>query len=118
MAVAAFAYTRIMNNNLTVSPQKSVRRTQMADGLQKQAARYSKTLGNMSITYLMTDAEYLLFLTWWKTTAAFGSQFFDFKSPVTDLIEDGRMIEGTYEAIPVNTKQTHWYVSMNVEVWL
>lgn len=118
MAVAAFAYTKFFSSEMAVQNQPSVRRTVMSDGLPKQAQRYSRTLEQFSMVYFMSNAQFVSFRSWWDSTANHGTEWFNFTNPITDAVEDGRIINGAYTAVPFTGQQTHWRISMVVESWL
>lgn len=118
MSVAAFAYTKILTGQYTQQVQSSVRRTQMSDGLAKQAKRYSKTYVRHNMVYLMTSAQYVSFLTWWENTANYGIEYFDFYNPQTGATEDGRIVGGDFTTSPFDSQLGHYAISMQVETLL
>lgn len=116
MAEVGFSYYKRMRA-YTTAPQPSIRRTPMSDGLSKQAKRYQRTLDQHSVEYLMTNAQYLAFRTWWENTVEFGALWFDFVDPITDATIDGRIVGGSYSSTPYTASQSYWVVSMAVETW-
>lgn len=90
----------------------------MDDGLPKQAARYSKVLAHHKMSFLLTAAQYTSFLTWWKTTAGFGSLWFNFVEPIAGATVDGRLVGGEFQATPLTVRQTHYKLDVTVEAWI
>ena len=118
MTVAAFEYKKILSSRWTASPQKSVRRTPIENGLPKQIPRFSRTLSVNNMSYLLTAQQYQEFIIWWKDTASFGSQWFDFTDPVNDVVIEGRIQEGNYQVRPYDVCYSHFEITMVVEAWI
>ena len=116
MALIAFpAYGEIMTREFSETPSDNSYRTEMENGYAKQARRSQTNLVQMTIKYLFSAAEYATFKTWYFDTAAAGTSFFDWASPVDDVVRDTRIVKGTMTAVPVNPHMTHYYVSMTFE---
>lgn len=118
MAVAAFAYTKILASYSAGPQPGAVRRSDMESGEPKQAPRFSRVLQQHNMKYLLTAAQYTSFITWWKSTANFGTAWFDYYNPITASTEDGRMVSGEYSVEPFSATLSHYVVSMTVESWL
>jgi len=113
MAVAAFAYTKILTSEGSSTPQdNAVVRNQMSDGYPSQFDRFSVDFITYDITYLMSSSEYASFITWWKANK---SQFFNFTDPIDAVVRDGRIVEGKFTASPYTAKSSYFSVSMSVE---
>lgn len=94
-------------------------RSEMTGGYSKVAKRSSKQIKNHKITYVFSAAEYDTFKYFFHTTAADGTLFFvwtDVASANND-IKDARIVDGTYEAMPVNGAMRHWLVTLNIETY-
>ena len=115
MAATAFAYTKILTGTYSQVPVNATRRTPMSDGIAKQAKRFNKSYINHSMTYLMTNAQFASFKTWWTTTSSYGALAFDFLNPTTNTTVDGRIPDGVYNANPLNSDWTYWVVEVTIE---
>lgn len=116
MAIASFVYDRILTSRWVMNPQESVYRSPMDSGLPKQIPRFTKTLGINQMTYLFTAAQYATFESvWWAQTSSFGSLWFDFVNPRTDIVSDGRIIGGAYQVNPYDICYDYFKVDMKVE---
>lgn len=116
MASISFpGYGTVMTREYSETPVQNVYRTEMEAGYAKQAQRSNTNLVQMTIKYLFTDAEFATFKTWFYTTSASGSLFFDWVSPVDGVTRDTRIVNGQISSTPVDPQMSHWFVSMTFE---
>jgi hypothetical protein len=108
----------LMSRELSETANSNVLRTEMEGGYQKQAKKFSKSLLTRNVVYLFTNAEYAAFKTWFYTTAANGSLFFNWTDVVDNVTKDARIVNGVYEARPVAPSLSHWYVSFQLETYV
>jgi hypothetical protein len=109
--------TLLTGNNYAKLPQPTMLRSEMESGPAKQRPSSSVLMVQHSVTYLYTNAEYTAFLSWYKTTAAFGALFFNWHDPTDGTTKDGRIVNGTISvAQPSSPSVTHWTVQMIIEV--
>lgn len=116
-AIASFSGGRFMSGQYSESIQSKVLRTDMDAGLPKQAKRNTRQLFQRNMTYLFTDAEYAAFKAWHKNTAQYGAKWFVYVDPVSGDTIDARIVEGKYDAQPVNARMNNWFVTFILEVW-
>lgn len=93
-------------------------RTEMEDGLPKQAKIRSRVLVTRPVNlYLSSKADYLSFLEWYTTDLSDGALWFDFQDPVTNTLKQGRFVGGELVGVPQNAHLANWYVATSIETW-
>jgi hypothetical protein len=117
-AINFYTGGKLMTRDFSEVPTPNLIRTEMEGGYQKQAKKFAKSLTTYNVVYLFTNAEYALFKTWFYTTAANGSLFFNYTSPIDNVTRDSRIVNGVFEARVVNPTMTHWYVSFQIEAYV
>ena len=109
---------RLMTGPLTESPAKHILRTEFESGDIKQTRLSQKQRMVQKMTFVYTNDEYTTFKAWHRDTALMGALKFDFADPQNDTVRDYRIIEGRYEAAPLNQKLEHWSVVMSWEYFI
>lgn len=117
-AINFYTGGKLMTREFSETPTPNILRTEMEGGYQKQAKKNSKSLTVYNVTYLFTSAEYTAFKTWFYSTAANGSLFFNYTSPIDAVTRDSRIVGGAFDAKPVTPTMTHWYVSFQIEAYV
>ena len=117
-AINFYSGGKLMTRELSETATSNILRTEMEGGYQKQAKKFSKSILTRNVVYLFTSAEYSAFKTWFYTTAANGSLFFNWTDPVDSVTKDARIVEGVYESRPVSPTLAHWYVSFKIETYV
>ena len=112
------SYGRLMTGPLTEVPNPNVLRTEFESGDIKQTRRASKQRMAQKIVFIYTNAEYTTWKTWFRDTALMGALKFDFTDPQNDTLRDYRILNGAYEANPLNQKLEHWSVEMTWEYFI
>jgi hypothetical protein len=108
----------LTGNNYQRMPVPTMLRTDMESGPSKQRPNSSVMMIQHSVTYVFTYAEYNSFMTWYKTTAAFGSLWFNWNDPTDGVTKSGRIVGGTItNAQPQSASVSHWAVQMVIEVY-
>ena len=98
--MAAFpSYGEFLLDGFGEQPESPLVRTNMESGPVKQAKLRSKIRVVRNVTYRFTNAEYVTWKTWHKTTVAFGALWFDWINPLDGATVQGRIINGLYNAI-------------------
>jgi len=115
MAITSFQFTKILTGAYTQTPVDATRRTEMSDGVAKQATRFNKSYINHKMSYLMTAAEFASFKTWWTGSSGYGALAFNFANPTTNTTVDGRIPDGLYTATPNDSEWLYWVVDITVE---
>lgn len=103
------------NTNLSTQSKTPVLRTEMDSGLVRQIARFSTTQRTFSATWTLNATEYATFKTFFYTTLANGTLFFDVTLPTDNGDEDLslRFVDGTFK--DVYQPHGQWNVSATLE---
>lgn len=110
-----YAGGRMLTSEYSESVNSNALRTDMTGGYAKQAKRASKQVKVCEATYFYTAAEFEAFKTWFKDTAADGVLFFNWNDPVSGNTIDARIVNGVYNAKPMNARMKHWNVVLQIE---
>lgn len=112
------SYVSIAFDGFNEKYESNLLRTEMEDGLPKQAKIKDKTLVTRSVNlYLSSKADYLSFLEWFKSTLQYGALWFDFTDPVTETVKQARFVGGELKGIPQNAHLANWYIATSIETW-
>ena len=97
----------------TVRP--NIYRTNMEGGTAKQAQRYSITFIERHVAYRFTAREYANFKMWFYETVKHGARWFNWLDPVDNKTKEARMVEGKWQANPIDAAHRLWTVSFILE---
>lgn len=112
------SYVSIAFDGFSEKYESSLLRTDMEDGLPKQAKVRSKVLVTRAVNlYLASKADYLNFLSWFSTDLHDGALWFDFQDPVTNTLKQARFVGGELTATPQNAHLANWYIATSIETW-
>lgn len=117
--MAAFpAYMKPLIRGFAKSPNMVISRTEMEDGMTKQAKTKARALVVRPIAYLVRSlADFQAWETFFNTTINGGADWFDWVDPIDGLTKTARIVNGKYTASPLNGLVTDWEVSMEIETW-
>jgi hypothetical protein len=108
----------LTGNNYSRIPQPAMLRTEMDSGPSKQRPSTSQAMMQNGVTYVFTYAEYNAFLTWYKTTAALGSLWFNWTDPMDGVTKSARILNGAItSATPQSASVSHWAVQFVLETY-
>lgn len=111
------SYLEFQSSGYSIEPTSNVHRSTMEDGKIKQARRNQKQRVIRSVQYLATAAEFESFKTWYKNDSFFGAKYFNWTDPVEDTTKDARMVDGLYQATPLNTRMHYYYITLKLETY-
>jgi hypothetical protein len=106
---------RVMTGNYSEKVKANLDRTDMETGPAKTRPRQSLTTIERPVTYLFTAVEKAAFKTWFKTTAKYGSLWFNWVDPDDGVTKDARIVDGAPDFKGLNVKLSHWYCTLNIE---
>ena len=117
--MAAFpAYLKLMRDGFGKEPEPIVNRTQMDDGMVKQAKVKARALVGRPVKYAAdTKADYTSWETFFNTTVNDGADWFDWTDPLDGVVKLARIVQGSYQARTINGALTRWEISMRIETW-
>lgn len=110
---------RFMSGQTQEQIVSNLLRSEMTSGFAKQAKRSTKMRVNRSVTYLMSTGEFDYFKDWHENTAMDGALMFNYTDPMTanNDIVDARIVEGVYQATPLNPRAHYLTVNFLMELY-
>ena len=99
------------------TPHANFVRTNMEQGFAKQAKRSAVSLVRRTVRYVLSEAEYATFKTFFYDTAEHGNLFFNWTDPVDGVTKDTRIVEGTFSAVPLTARWNFYEVTMTFETY-
>lgn len=99
--------------------QSAVTRAEMEIGPAKQITTASRVMVTRPCQVLLkTKADYLAFITWFRTDIGRGADWFDWTDPVSGTTKSARIVGGLLESeAPQDAGLRIWAVSLRLETW-
>ena len=112
-------YAKVLLAGFGEEAESAVLSTQMETGPAKVLKTKSRVMVSRPVQIrLASKADYLTFLTWFRTTLEYGSLWFDWYDPVSETTRSARFSGGRLGAAsPSSTLAGAWVVSATVETW-
>lgn len=110
-------YLSFQSAGYNAEPVGNVYRSTMENGRIKQSRRSQKQRIVRNVTYLATAAQYETFKTWFRNDAAFGAKYFNWNDPEDEVTKDARIVDGLYNAVPLNTRMHYYYINVQIETY-
>jgi len=97
--------------------EAGVIRTPTEGGMVKQRKRFSRTLIERPVAYLLTSAQdYTDFIDWYENTIG-RVGWFDWTDPVDQQVKEARIKGGEIEEQPQRKALDRWRITFTIEVW-
>lgn len=119
--MAAFpGYALLKFEGFQVQPQNSVLRSEMESGPPKQAVLQARVMIQRPVQYiLVSNADYLSFDTFVKTTLHMGVDWFDWTDPADTVVKQARIVNGYggVQYTPLRKNLSRWLATFQLETW-
>lgn len=111
-------YLVLSSDGFQEEPNQNVFRTDVEQGPPKQGVKGSRSLVFRNVTYMaITKADYLSFVTWFRTTIHWGADWFDWTDPVDGVTKKASIKDGKYTAKPWTPTLSRWDITFVIETW-
>lgn len=96
----------------------AVERTQTESGFVKQTRVRSRVMVTVPArVYLDSQADYLAFLSWFRTDINFGTDWFDWPHPVAGTVTQARIVGGRLGLEEPDGSLGKWVIPLSLEYW-
>ena len=119
MAATFPSYAKLLIAGFGEQAAPGVLRTQMESGPAKQLKTKSRVeVQRPARIRVMSKADYLLFMVWFKTTINQGADWFDWTDPVAGSTVSARIVGGQLGAAqPMAGIAGGWVIPCTIETW-
>lgn len=112
-------YAKVLMANFAEDAESAVMSTQMETGPAKVLKVKSRVMVSRAVQIrLASKADYLTFLTWFRTTLEYGALWFDWFDPVSETTRSARFAGGRLgQGAPSSTLAGAWVIPATIETW-
>lgn len=112
------SYAKIHLAGFGEERESAVQRTAMESGPPKQLKTKSRVLVTRGAQIrLSSQADYLLFKTWFSTSLNEGADWFTWTDPVAGASATVRFVGGIGRAVPLAALSGAWVIDAQIESW-